>query len=58
MQERMQAGYRLWNGVVVSAQLAAAYNAASDRIAAYEAAGRPIPEELLNGRHNLINGAQ
>ena len=50
----IQAGDKLWNGALVTHCLAAAYNAATDRIAEFERRGRPIPEELLNGRHKLI----
>lgn len=51
------AGSRLWNGAIVTPHLAAAYNSMSDRIAAFEAQGRAAPEQLLNGRHNLIASA-
>lgn len=54
---RLRAGERLWNGALVTPQLAAAYNAASERIESFEAQGRPAPEQLLNGRHNLIASA-
>ena len=54
----IQPGERLWNGAIVTTELAAAYNAISAKIAGFEAAGRLAPEELLNGRHNLIAGAQ
>lgn len=53
----IQPGERLWNGAIVTKQLAAAYNAISAKIAGFEAIGRPPPEELLNGRHNLIVNA-
>jgi len=49
-------GDRLWNGVIVTAPLAAAYNRLTDKIAAYDRAGRKAPENILNGRHNLLNG--
>ena len=54
---RLSPGSRLWNGAVVTPQLAAAYNSASERIEAFEREGRPAPEQLLNGRHNLIASA-
>lgn len=54
---RLTEGSRLWNGATVTPHLAAAYNSMSDRIAAFEAQGRPAPEQLLNGRHNLIASA-
>lgn len=50
----LKAGDKLWNGATVSAQLADAYNSASAKIEAFEKAGKPVPENLLNGRHNLI----
>jgi len=50
----IQAGKKLWNGATVTPQLAAAYNRMSERIAAYEREGLSAPEQLLNGRHNLI----
>lgn len=53
-RDHIKPGDRLWNGATVTPDLAAAYNAATDRIASFEAAGRPVPESLLNGRHNLI----
>lgn len=52
----LSAGERLWNGATVSPQLAETYNALQSRIESFRAAGRPIPEELLNGAHNLIAG--
>jgi hypothetical protein len=54
----MIAGERLWNGRIVTEQLAAAYNRMSAKIASFEQAGRPVPEELLNGRHNLIRESE
>lgn len=50
----LRAGDKLFSGAIVTAQGAAAYNRASARIAAFEAAGRPAPEHLLNGRHNIL----
>ena len=50
------AGERLWNGVIVTAPLAAAYNRLTDKIAAYDRAGRKAPENILNARHSLLNG--
>lgn len=55
MQNTMlKSGDRLWNGAIVSAHLAEAYNAATARIVAFETEGRTIPDSLLNGRHSLI----
>ena len=50
------AGERLWNGVIVTAPIAAAYNRLTDKIAAYDRTGRKAPEHILNGRHNLLSG--
>ena len=57
MTTHIVAGSRLWNGATVTPQLAAAYNSMCDRIAAFEAQGRAAPDQLLNGRHNLIASA-
>lgn len=51
------AGDRLWNGAEVSHSLATAYNRLTDKIEQFKAKGRRVPEELLNGRHNLIASA-
>ena len=56
MLHYIAAGDRLWNGVTVTAPLASAYNRLTDKIAAYDRAGRKPPESLLNGRHNLLAG--
>lgn len=48
-------GEILWNGIVVTPCLAEAYNAAQARIQSFRDAGRPVPESLLNGAHNLLN---
>jgi hypothetical protein len=56
MLHYIAAGERLWNGVIVTAPLAVAYNRLTDKIAAFDRAGRKAPEHLLNGRHNLLAG--
>lgn len=48
-------GERLWNGATVSPQLADAYNRTQERIQGFRRAGLPVPENLLNGAHNLIS---
>ena len=53
----IKTGEELWNGAIVTPYLASAYNAIQARIASFESAGLPPPQELLNGAHNLINGA-
>lgn len=50
----LKAGDKLWNGAVVTPALAAAYNAATLKIEAFRRNGREAPDNLLNGRHNLI----
>lgn len=50
----LKAGDKLFSGAIVSAAQAAAYNRASARIESFEREGRPVPEELLNGRHKLF----
>lgn len=54
----MQAGERLFNGATVSKYIAAAYNRANDHVHAWTALGKPAPEHLLNGRHNLLASVQ
>ena len=51
----LKAGDRLFTGAIVCAQFAATYNAATARIESFEQARLPVPENLLNGRHNLLN---
>ena len=50
----LKAGDRLFSGAIVTAQGAAAYNRASAHIAAFEREGRPVPDQLLNGRHKIL----
>jgi len=50
-------GEKLWNGATASKQLASAYNRVTDHIYAWKALGKPVPEQLLNGQHNLIASA-
>ena len=53
----LKVGEKLWNGAIVTPELARAYNARQERIEAFRAAGRKVPQELLNGAHNLIASA-
>jgi len=53
----LTAGDKLWNGAEVTHCLATAYNRLTDKIEQFKAKGRRVPEELLNGRHNLIASA-
>ena len=50
----LKAGDKLFSGAIVSAEGAAAYNRASARIASFEREGRPVPDQLLNGRHKIL----
>jgi hypothetical protein len=54
----LKEGEKLWNGATVSAQLATVYNSLQQRIEGFKAAGLPVPEQLLNGAHNLIASAK
>lgn len=51
----LKAGDKLFSGAIVSAAQAAAYNRISARIASFEREGRPVPDYLANGRHNLFS---
>ena len=51
----LKPGDRLFTGAIVTAGFAATYNAATAKIEAFRAAGKPAPENLLDGRHNLLN---
>ena len=53
----LKEGERLWNGAIASKHLASAYNSVTDHIYAFQALGKPAPEHLLNGQHNLIASA-
>jgi hypothetical protein len=52
----LKAGDILWNGAVVSQEFAESYNRLQERINAFEAANRPVPEYLILGSHNLMSG--
>lgn len=51
----LKAGDRLFSGAIVCASFAKTYNAGRATIDAFVKAGRPAPENLLNGSHNLLN---
>ncbi|PLW76585.1 hypothetical protein C0081_13840 [Cohaesibacter celericrescens] len=51
-------GQRLWNGAIVTPQLAETYNRLQDRIESFRAEGRNVPVELVNGSHKIIAEAQ
>lgn len=54
----LQPGDRLWNGAIVSASFADNYNRLQQRIQSFRDAGLPVPEQLLNGSHAMINNAR
>ena len=54
--EHIKAGTRLWNGAIVTPQLADTYNSLQDRMAGFVRRGLPVPEYLRNGSHNLLAG--
>lgn len=47
------AGEKTIYGAVWTESAAKAYNAINERIASFERAGLPAPQEFLNGRHNI-----
>lgn len=51
----IKAGERLWNGAIVTPDFADVYNAMQSRIQSFKDEGKPVPEYLLNGSHNLMN---
>ena len=51
---RIEVGTRLYTGHVVSEREAKAINLATDRINTFIFDGFQVPEQLLNGRHNLF----
>lgn len=51
---RFEYGYRTFTGRVLTNQQVDALNTVQDRIDSFEEEGKPIPEYLLSGRHNLF----
>ena len=51
----LKVGKRLWNGAIVTRDFAEVYNRLQEKIAGFRRDGLPVPENLLNGSHNLIN---
>lgn len=47
-------GYKTFSGRTLTNAQVDALNAVQERIDAFEAEGKPVPEHLLNGRHNLF----
>lgn len=54
----LSVGEKLWNGAIVTADFAAIYNRLQERIQRFREDGRPVPEYLLNGSHNLMNSVR
>ena len=54
MATDLKPGDRLFTGAIVSRQFAETYNAATAKIETFREAGIPVPENLLNGRHNML----
>jgi len=48
-------GFRTVYGFVMSDRAVDAYNNLQDRMGRYAEEGREVPEELLNGSHNLMS---
>jgi len=57
IDEHIPKGYKTYTGEVLSDQSVEAYNRATDKINQYKKAGKKVPENILNGRHNLFVGA-
>ena len=53
-EEHIKKGYKTITGKVLSDEEVKAYNSLTDKINSYVKSGRKVPEELLNGRHNLF----
>ncbi len=51
---RIPYGYKAYTGKVLSNLSVDNYNAVSDRCQSFIDAGRPVPEYILNGKHNLF----
>jgi hypothetical protein len=54
----LKVGEKLWNGAIVTAEFAAVYNRLQERIQRFRDDGLPVPEQLLNGSHNLMNSVR
>ena len=54
-REAIPVDYIWANGRTMSPLMLESYNALQARIAAFEVAGLPVPEYLLNGSHNLVS---
>lgn len=50
----LNVGEKLWNGAIVTEQLAYAYNSRLETVKRFESEGREAPEYLINGLHKLI----
>lgn len=54
----LKEGETVWNGKAINRHMADAYNRANDHIHAWKALGKEPPEQLLNGRHNILASVQ
>lgn len=52
--EHFEEGDTIWSGAKIGKHQAAAYNRVNDHIHAWRAMGKEAPEQLLNGRHNIL----
>jgi hypothetical protein len=52
--EHLEEGDTVWGGAKIGKHQAAAYNRVNDHIHAWKAIGKEPPEQLLNGRHNIL----
>lgn len=52
--EHFEEGDTVWNGSKINKFQADAYNHVNDRVHAWEAINKEPPENLLNGRHNIL----
>ena len=55
-RNHIPAGYVTFTGATLTQSQVDTYNAVQDRINSFIAAGREVPEYILNGSHNLFAG--
>lgn len=51
---KIEYGYKTFSGRVLTDRQVDALNAVQDHIDSFVEEGRPVPENLLNGRHNIF----
>ena len=55
LRTHLEVGYKTYTGKVITKAIQVqSYNQLQDRINSFIVEGREIPEELLNGSHNLF----